>query len=92
MGEEDLESFFINEKPVKILVNINSGFTDNYASELSSEVDATYSHTVRILHQLEEFDLVDSEKDGRKKVVELTDEGEKIAKRCGELLSEFRDE
>ena len=92
MREDDLERFFINEKPVKILVNINSGFTDNYASELSSEVDATYSHTVRILHQLEDFDLVESEKDGRKKVVELTQEGEKIAKRCGDLLSVLRNE
>ena len=92
MGEEDLESFFINHKPVKIIVNINSGFTDNYASELSSEVDATYSHTVRILHQLEEFNLIESEKDGRKKVVELTDEGEEIAKRCGNLLSVLRNE
>lgn len=90
MGDEDLESFFINKKPVKILVNINSGFTDNYASELSSEVDATYSHTVRILHQLEEFNLVNSEKEGRKKVVELTEEGEEIAKQCGDLLSVLR--
>lgn len=90
MGEEDLESFFINEKPVKILVNINSGFTGNYASELSSEVDATYSHTVRILHKLEDFDLVESEKDGRKKVVELTEEGEDIARTCGDLLSTLR--
>ncbi|MFB6116289.1 MAG: winged helix DNA-binding protein [Candidatus Nanosalina sp.] len=89
MGGKDLESFFINEKPVKILVNINSGFTGNYASELSSEVDATYSHTVRILHQLEEFELIESEKDGRKKVVELTDEGEEIAKTCGELLNKL---
>lgn len=92
MGDDDLESFFINEKPVKILVNIKSGFTDNYASELSSEVDATYSHTVRILHQLEDLDLVESKKDGRKKIVQLTDEGEKIAKSCGDLLSVFRKE
>ena len=92
MGEEELESFFINEKPVKILVNINSGFTDNYASALSSQVDATYSHTVRILHQLEDFDLIESEKDGRKKVVELTSTGEEIATQCGDLLAALRDE
>ena len=91
MGEEELESFFINEKPVKILVNINNEFTDNYASELSSEVDATYSHTVRILHKLEDYNLVESKKDGRKKVVELTNEGEEIAKQCGGLLSVLRD-
>ena len=91
MGEEDLESFFINEKPVKILVNINSGFTDNYASKLSTEVDATYSHTVRILHELEEFNLVTSEREGRKKIVSLTEDGEKVATQCGELLAALRD-
>jgi len=89
MGEEELESFFINQKPVKILVNINNEFTGNYASELSSEVDATYSHTVRILHQLEDYNLVESKKDGRKKVVELTEEGEEIAEGCGDLLSKL---
>lgn len=92
MGEEELESFFINEKPVKILVNINSGFTDNYASALSSQVDATYSHTVRILHQLEDFNLIESKKDGRKKVVELTPTGEEIATQCGDLLAALREE
>ncbi|MFB6241304.1 MAG: hypothetical protein ABEJ36_00695 [Candidatus Nanosalina sp.] len=91
MGE-DLESFFVNVKPVRILVNLNSGFTDNYASALSSEVDATYSHTVRILHQLEDFGLVESSKEGRKKVIELTSEGEEVAKKCGDLLGELRDE
>jgi DNA-binding MarR family transcriptional regulator len=91
MGE-DLESFFINQKPVRILVNLHSDFTDNYASALSSEVDATYSHTVRILHKLEDFNLVESEKEGRKKVVDLTEDGEEVAKKCGDLLAELRDE
>lgn len=90
MGE-DVESFFVNVKPVRILVNINSGFTDNYATALSAEVDATYSHTVRILQKLEEFGLVTSEKQGRKKVFQLTDDGKDLAEECGDLMSELRD-
>lgn len=86
MGEE-LESFFINEKPVRILVNLHSGFTDNYASALSSEVDATYSHTVRILHKMEDFDLVESKKNGRRKEVELTDRGKEVAESLSEVMA-----
>lgn len=86
MGE-DLQSFFINVKPVRILINLNSGFTDNYASALSSEVDATYSHTVRILHKMEEYDLVESEKNGRKKEVHLTEKGEDVAEGLSKAMS-----
>lgn len=86
MGE-DLQSFFINVKPVRILINLNSGFTDNYASALSSEVDATYSHTVRILHKMEEYDLVESEKNGRKKEVQLTEKGEDVAEGLSKAMS-----
>ena len=91
MGE-DVESFFVNVKPVRILVNINSGFTENYATALATEVDATYSHTVRILQKLEEFGLVTSEKQGRKKIFQLTEDGKELAEECGNLLAELREQ
>jgi DNA-binding MarR family transcriptional regulator len=42
-------------------------------------VDCTYSHTVRILDKLEEYGLVEREKDGRKVNCSLTDEGQERA-------------
>jgi DNA-binding MarR family transcriptional regulator len=86
MGQ-DLETFFVNVKPVRILVSLNQTQKDNYASALSSDAGATYSHTVRILHRLEDFGLVESTKEGRKKVVELTPDGEEVAENCQDLLN-----
>jgi len=88
MGE-NVQNFFVNVKPVRILVSIKNNRTGNYASAISSDVDATYSHTVRILHKLEDFELVESKKEGRKKIVELTDEGREMAECCAELLSKM---
>lgn len=88
MGE-DIEEFFINTKPVKIVVKLDDQFTDNYASAISTEVDATYSHTVRIIQRLEEFEIVETERSGRKKELKLTEKGKELAEVFGELLSRF---
>ncbi|MFO7793611.1 MAG: winged helix DNA-binding protein [Candidatus Nanohaloarchaea archaeon] len=77
---EDLESFFLNVKPVKILITLNNPGTDNYASAISKETDCTYSHTVRIIQKLEDGGLVESNMKGRKKEIELTEKGLELAK------------
>lgn len=85
MGDS-LQEFFVNVKSAKILVSLSNPSTDNYASEISTQVDCTYSHTVRILHKMENKGLVDSDKKGRKKVVELTGEGREVAEDLGDLM------
>ncbi len=86
--EEELKYMFIHEKPVKILVKLQSP-QEYYASALSTEIDATYSHTVKILQRLEEYELVEFEERGRKKIVTLTERGAKLAKIFTELMDEF---
>lgn len=88
--DDSLEEFFINVKSAKILVSLNNPTSDNYASEISSRVDCTYSHTVRILQKFEENGLVDSSKEGRKKMVELTAKGNEIAEKLGELMHSIK--
>lgn len=78
MGE-DLEEFFLNKKPVRIIVSLSHRTTDNYASAVSREVDATYSHTIKVLQKMKDFDLVQFQKKGRKKEIVLTEKGEDIA-------------
>ncbi|MFB6213902.1 MAG: winged helix DNA-binding protein [Candidatus Nanohaloarchaea archaeon] len=90
MGEE-LEEFFLNRKPVHILVSLRQQTTENYASAISSQVDATYSHTIKVLQEMKAHGLVDFEKKGRKKVIELTSRGENIAEKLSHLLQELRD-
>ncbi|MFB6190211.1 MAG: winged helix DNA-binding protein [Candidatus Nanohaloarchaea archaeon] len=90
MGDE-LEDFFLNRKPVQIMVNLRRQTSDNYASAVSRQVDATYSHTIKVLQQMKEHGLVEFEKKGRKKVIQLTSRGEQIAEKFSELLQELRD-
>lgn len=86
--EETLDDFFLHKKPVDLLVKLHAKSRNCYASALSSDIDATYSHTVKILQRMEEHDLVKFEKSGRKKNIELTQKGRSIAEKLRQLLNE----
>jgi DNA-binding MarR family transcriptional regulator len=81
-----LEEFFLNVKPVKILIALNDPNTGSYASAVSKKTDCTYSHTVRIIQRMEESGLIDSEMKGRKKELELTEKGKELAKALSEVM------
>lgn len=87
MGEMDeLHDMFLHGKPARILVGIKRGQEDKYASVLSREANCTYSHTVKILDTFEEHGLIEFEKQGRKKLVELTTDGQSIAQDIESLM------
>jgi DNA-binding MarR family transcriptional regulator len=88
MTAKKLENMFLHSKPVNILVSMRNG--KKYASILSKEVDCTYSHTVRILQQMNKFGLVNFEKKGRIKLVELTSHGEEVARNLDQLKKSFQ--
>lgn len=90
MGEE-LEEFFLNRKPVEILVSLRQQTSDNYASEISRQIDATYSHTVKVLKRMKESGLVRFRKKGRKKEVLLTEKGEELSESFHHVLQKIRD-
>jgi DNA-binding MarR family transcriptional regulator len=75
----------VQEKPAAILRELrkfNKKFSDEepYASNLSENVDTTYSHLNNTLDKLEEKGLVEKkEKTGRKRLLELTEKGRKVA-------------
>jgi predicted transcriptional regulator len=50
-----------------------------YGSILAKEVDCTYSHAVKILQTLEDLHLVEFEKQGRIKLIKLTQKGKDVA-------------
>lgn len=79
MGRGELESMFMHEKPARLLVKIKEGKGEKYASILSKEVDCTYSHCIRILQEMHKLGLIEFEKGGRTKKVQLTKSGEDIA-------------
>ncbi len=84
---KSLTSFFLREKPTNMLIQLKKNERKRYASVLAKEVDCTYSHTVRILQELEKRGLITFDKRGRLKVITLTKEGSEIATVLQKLLS-----
>jgi DNA-binding MarR family transcriptional regulator len=88
-NSEHLEKFFLNRKPVQLLIHLKGPGNDNYASALASKADVTYSHTVKCLQKMEEHGLVEFEKKGRKKEVSLTEYGEKVSTHFDDVVATF---
>lgn len=76
---KDIFEVFFRRKPAMILVALRASNRNKYGSVLAKEVDCTYSHAVKILQEMEKSNLVNFEKQGRIKVIKLTDSGNKIA-------------
>jgi predicted transcriptional regulator len=72
------EILFLHPKPVKMLTSLKNDDI-KYATQVSKNVDCTYSHTVKVLEMFKELGLVVFEKKGRIKIVRLTEEGLDIA-------------
>ncbi len=70
---------FFREKPAMMLINLKNSPNEVYASNLAKTVDCTYSHVVKILQEMERYNIVAFEKQGRLKIITLTEKGEKIA-------------
>jgi len=81
MGKRSKNIFevFFRKKPALILVALRKNSRNRYGSVLAKEVDCTYSHAVKILQEMESAKLVQFEKQGRIKIIKLTDTGNKIA-------------
>lgn len=88
--KENGPDIFLREKPSKILVSLNNPSTENYASALSTQADCTYSHTVRLIKKFKELGLIETKKEGRKKIVKLTHEGEQVATNLAEVFDKLR--
>jgi len=87
MSKQKKEIFevFFRRKPAMILVALKKNLKNRYGSILAKEVDCTYSHTVKILQEMERAGLVGFEKQGRIKIIQLTDTGTKIADHIGRI-------
>jgi DNA-binding MarR family transcriptional regulator len=75
---EDLLSFFLQDKPARILLETQKN-GKTYPADISKSLAATYSHVVRVIQKLEEYGLIKSEKQGRTKYIMLTDIGQTVA-------------
>ena len=83
--KKDIFEVFFRRKPAMILVALKKNLKNRYGCILAKEVDCTYSHTVKILQEMEKAGLVGFEKQGRIKVIQLTDTGTKVADHIGRI-------
>ena len=90
MSKSDkLYNLFLHNKPAELLIKIKEGGGKKYASVLSKDVDCTYSHCVRIVQQMHKMNLIDFDKQGRIKVIKLTNYGQDVAIAIENLLRVF---
>jgi predicted transcriptional regulator len=71
---------FFKEKPLRTLVSLAKKDRVWYASMLCKEIDCTYPHMMKVLQMFETEGLVESEGQGRIKIIRLTDKGEDLAR------------
>ena len=86
--KNQLEDLLLRKKSFKLFMSIPVNGS-KYVSMLSKEADCTYSHTIKILNELNALGLITFEKTGRIKFVMLTDDGKDISKIFQTLLRKF---
>ncbi len=58
------------------LLAIHKSYSEVYPSKVSKRIDSTYAHTVNIIDRMEEHGIVESQKEGRKRLLTITARGE----------------
>lgn len=84
MGNDAL-SFLTNTSSCSLLIELLE--EPSYANELSKVLDTDYGYVQRVLQKFEEYDLVTSESEGRKRMYELTETGRDAADLLDQLHS-----
>lgn len=74
---------FIIKSPKSQQILLNLFRKPNYLSKISKEENITLGYALNILKKME--NLIEREKEGRKKLISLNDRGKGIAKKLNEL-------
>jgi DNA-binding MarR family transcriptional regulator len=85
MVGSELADVFLHKMPTSLLLTIRT-YDRTYVSVLAKECDCTYPHAVKTLWNMEKLGLVESEKVGRVKYVQLTDHGKIVADSLSALV------
>ncbi|ADB58603.1 hypothetical protein [Archaeoglobus profundus] len=83
------KKLFIHEKTVEILLKILEAEENKkkaYPMLIAKEVNSPYSYVSKILNEFERFAIVESEFEGRTKVLRLTKNGRKVAELFKEIV------
>ena len=84
-----LEETFLRKKPVQILLVLFRSKDPLYISKVSKKANCTYSHTINIISLFQEQELIEFEREGRRKFVLLTERGFCIAEKLNSFVREI---
>ena len=76
--QKGMVGLILHEKPAGVLMSLK-GSKGKYASVLAKETNCTYTHILKVLNEMQAYGVVKFKKEGRTKIVELTDKGIDIA-------------
>ncbi len=83
---DEMIQIFMREKPVQIALSLKKSKRKRYASQIAKEADCTYSHTVRVLSEMQNKGLINFSKNGRLKLIELSPIGFKVVDTLDKLV------
>jgi predicted transcriptional regulator len=85
MSKQNIFNVFFREKPAMMLVTMRNSKNEMYASYLAKQIDCTYSHVVKILKEMKNAGLVEFNKQGRLKLLNLTKKGNEVAEKIDKI-------
>lgn len=80
-----LTGFLTNEIPCKALMHL-SDTGESFSQRMVRDIDTTYAHNIKTVNRLESRGLLRSNKEGRKRMLELTEKGERVAEAVENLF------
>lgn len=87
VSSDFLDNHFRNnaKRVILLLHRSDARDKDMCKKDLATKANATYSHIHRLLNTMIEEGLIDSVKEGRKRIYTLTEQGERLAQAVVEL-------
>lgn len=86
--DKGMAGLILHEKPAGVILSLKNS-KQKYASILAKETNCTYTHILKVLNQLQDFGVVEFKKQGRTKIVELTEKGVDIAHELEGLIRQI---
>ena len=88
----DIFKLLFKEKPSLILLSLLNNNVSQYPLLLSKNISCTYCHVINTLQYLKNSNLINLKKEGRVKIIKLTEDEKKLAEylqKTNEFLKEL---
>lgn len=70
-----------------VLVCVRRNRNGVIVSDIAKSIDTTYAHACKTVNKLEDKNMLESERNGRKKIVTLSDKGKEYAELFNRLVN-----